>query len=139
MSQTYKEIETELTGKESNKDGSKNNFYSLSGAEDLDDLADELSLDGFMFNIAKSLFVNRGNRHDGTDPAREGRKCLHYAIRRAWKELGKEATGEMLKKYSDGGIIPIWDATKSYKEGEQVMYNGTVCTANGVHLTPNAD
>ena len=94
MSQTYKEMEREI-----NRDGSKNNFYSLSGIEDYDDFAELLKLDGFEFNIGKTLFVNIGDRHDGTNRQREAKKCLHYAIRRCFKEIGREETAEMLKEY----------------------------------------
>ena len=94
MSHTYKEMEREL-----NKDGSKNSFYSLHGVEDYDDFAELLKLNGFEFNIGKTLFVNIGDRHDGTNRQREAKKCLHYAIRRAKMELGKDEVDSMIRKY----------------------------------------
>lgn len=61
-------------------DGSKNNFYAIPAwVEDLDDLSEYLELDGYEFNILKTLWVHKGNRHNGTDEAREINKRLHYA------------------------------------------------------------
>ena len=44
-------------------DGSKNNFYQIpEWVEDLDDLAEYLDLDGFEFNVLKSLWIKIGIR-----------------------------------------------------------------------------
>lgn len=85
------------------KDGSKTSFYNIAHCEDYDDLAEYLQLDGFEFNIGKSLFANLGNRHDGTNPQREAKKCLHYAIRRAFKQIGREEAHKMMQKYFAAG------------------------------------
>jgi len=84
---------------EYNQDGAKNSFYNIESCKDFDDLAEYLELDGFCFNIGKSLFANKGNRHEGTDKKREAKKCLHYSIRRAFKEIGTDETKKMLLKY----------------------------------------
>lgn len=89
--------------KQHNKDGSKTSFYNIAHCEDYDDLAEYLELDGFEFNIGKSLFANLGNRHDGTNPKREAKKCLHYAIRRAFKQIGREEVRKMMRKYFAAG------------------------------------
>ena len=67
-------------------DGSKNNFYSIPyWVHDLDDLAEYLDLDGFEFNTLKSLWLHRGDRHNGTNEEREINKRLHYANRSSRK------------------------------------------------------
>lgn len=61
-------------------DGSKNSFYAIPAwVEDLDDLSEYLKLDGFEFNLLKTLWVNMGDRHTGTNEAREINKRVHYA------------------------------------------------------------
>lgn len=71
------EVRSVVTGA---NDGSKNSFYAIpEWVEDLDDLAEYLKLDGFEFNILKSLWVHIGTRHSGTDEKREINKCLHYS------------------------------------------------------------
>ena len=63
-------------------DGSKNKFYQIpEWVEDCDDLAEYLSLNSAMGNILKTMWVNIGVRHDGTDPLREAKKRVHYASR----------------------------------------------------------
>ncbi len=98
------------------KDGSKTSFYNIAHCEDYDDLAEYLELDGFEFNIGKSLFANIGNRHDGTSPEREAKKCLHYAIRRAFKKLGKDETARMMQKYMLCGLAHTKDLSDEKQE-----------------------
>jgi len=60
-------------------DGGKNNFYDFpSWVTNIDTLAEYLQLDGYDFNVLKSLTINLGERHDGTNPERELKKRLHY-------------------------------------------------------------
>ena len=60
--------------------GSKNKFYEIpKWVKDLDDLSEYLQLDGFEFNILKTLWIHKGNRHNGTSKEREINKRLHYA------------------------------------------------------------
>ncbi|TLP41053.1 hypothetical protein [Arcobacter arenosus] len=68
---------------ETKNDGSKNDFYKIPDwVEDVDDLHEYLQLDGYEFNILKSLWSRLGNRHGATNPIREAKKCLHYAEKR---------------------------------------------------------
>ena len=72
-------------------DGSKNKFYEIpEWVKDLDDLSEYLGLDGFEFNILKTLWVHKGNRHNGTDKAREINKRLHYAQKSKEKNIRQE-------------------------------------------------
>ena len=72
-------------------DGGKNDFYAIPDwVEDVDTLSEYLELDGYEFNILKTLWYRKGNRHDGTNPKREAKKCLHYANRRMEKIERKE-------------------------------------------------
>ena len=72
-------------------DGGKNDFYAIPDwVEDVDTLSEYLELDGYEFNILKTLWHRKGNRHDGTNPKREAKKCLHYANRRMEKIERKE-------------------------------------------------
>lgn len=67
----------------SNKNnGLQNNFYKIKfWVKDVDDLAESLTLDGYQFNILKSLFGLNKSRHDGTSPLRDSNKMLHYSIK----------------------------------------------------------
>ena len=66
-----------------NNDGGKNSFYAIpEWVKDCDDLAEYLELSFGDGNILKSLWVNIGDRHTGTNPLRESKKCSHYANRR---------------------------------------------------------
>lgn len=105
---------------EHNTDGSKTNFYNIAHCEDYDDFAEYLDLDGFEFNIGKSLFANLGNRHDATNPQREAKKCLHYAIRRAFKQLGRVEAQKMMLKYLPQ---PGKEHLKSFMEIRMEMNN----------------
>jgi len=61
-------------------DGSKNSFYDFpEWVTNIDTLAEYLQLDGYDFNVLKSLTVNLGERHAGTSKSRELKKRLHYA------------------------------------------------------------
>lgn len=61
-------------------DGSKNKFYKIpKWVKDLDDLSEYLELDPYEFNLLKTLWLHKGNRHSGTDNTREINKRLHYA------------------------------------------------------------
>ncbi len=67
--------------------GGKNDFYDITEAKDLDDLAVLWNLDPFMANELKTLMVNVGARHAGTTTLREAKKAMHYAERRVRKEM----------------------------------------------------
>ena len=61
-------------------DGSKNSFYDFpEWVTNIDTLAEYLQLDGYDFNVLKSLTVNLGKRHAGTSKKRELNKRLHYS------------------------------------------------------------
>ena len=63
-------------------DGGKTDFYNIPNwVKDVDDLAEFLNLDGFLFNILKSMFGINKNRHEGTNSERDSRKLIHYSIR----------------------------------------------------------
>ncbi len=68
-------------------DGGHNKFYDFpKWVTNLDTLAEYLQLDGFDFNVLKTLTLNLGKRHSGTTEMRELKKRLHYtnaAIRKA--------------------------------------------------------
>ena len=73
-------------------DGGENPFYKLpEWVQDADTLSEYLDLDPYQFNILKALWANKGQRHAGTDRAREANKALHYAQREVDKlnRLGK--------------------------------------------------
>ena len=55
----------------------------------IDTLAEYLELDGYDFNVLKSLTVNLGARHAGTNKARELNKRLHYS-KMAIKKLKRQ-------------------------------------------------
>lgn len=62
--------------------GGENPFYKLpEWVQDADTLSEYLELDGYEFNILKSLWSHKGQRHVGTDEEREAKKRLHYAQR----------------------------------------------------------
>jgi len=68
--------------KDNNNNGLTNNFYKIkSFVKDVDDLSESLNLDGFQFNILKSLFGLNKSRHNGTSPLRDSNKILHYGIK----------------------------------------------------------
>jgi len=61
-------------------EGSKNSFYDFpEWVTNIDTLAEYLQLDGYDFNVLKSLTVNLGERHAGTSKKRELNKRLHYS------------------------------------------------------------
>lgn len=61
-------------------DGSANAFYKIPDwVKDCDLLAEYLELDHYEANILKTLWINKGARHDGTNKNRELNKRLHYA------------------------------------------------------------
>ena len=63
-----------------NNDGGKNSFYAIpEDVKDVDDLCEYLELNFYMGNILKSLWANKGNRHEATDEMREAKKRLHYS------------------------------------------------------------
>lgn len=71
---------------EVSNDGSHNSFYDFPEyVSNIDDLSEYLGLDGFEFNILKSLTHRIGKRHEATDEMREAKKCVHYADRRLKK------------------------------------------------------
>jgi len=71
---------------EKNNSGLKNNFYVIPEyVKDVDDLSEFLNLDGFGFNILKSLFGLNKSRHNGTSPSRDSEKMLHYSIKNLLK------------------------------------------------------
>lgn len=73
-------------GKSGSNDGSKNSFYKIpEWVKDVDDLSEYLQLDPYEFNILKTLWVNIGERHSGTNQEREINKCIHYANKRKEK------------------------------------------------------
>lgn len=66
--------------------GLKNSFYEIpSWVEDLDDLSEYLQLDPYEFNTLKTLWLHKGNRHDGTNELREINKAIHYSNKRLEK------------------------------------------------------
>lgn len=70
--------------------GKKNGFYAIpKWVKDLDDLSEYLDLDGYEFNILKTLWINKGARHTGTNEAREINKRLHYAQKSKKKHTRK--------------------------------------------------
>lgn len=72
---------------EVNSDGGKNNFYEIpSSVTDVDDLCEFLELNFSQGNILKSLWVNKGNRHNATNPLREAKKRKHYSDRELKRE-----------------------------------------------------
>lgn len=72
-------------------DGSKNKFYEIpEWVKDLDDLSEYLELDPYEFNILKTLWVHKGNRHIGTSNTREINKRLHYAQKSKEKHTRQE-------------------------------------------------
>jgi len=63
-------------------DGGSNRFYSIPyWVHDCDTLSEFLELDAYEFNILKTLWLNKGLRHNGTTHERELKKRLHYANR----------------------------------------------------------
>jgi hypothetical protein len=67
--------------------GGENDFYAIpDDIKDLDDLSDYLELSPALFNILKTLWVNKGNRHTGTNRLREAEKRLYYSKREIAKE-----------------------------------------------------
>jgi len=65
-----------------NNNGLTNDFYKIKEwVVDVDDLAESLNLDGYQFNILKSLFGLNKSRHNGTTPLRDSNKMLHYSIK----------------------------------------------------------
>jgi len=82
--QYHKDINYEsLEEEENNFDGGSNNFYKFpANVTDIDSLARYWKLSFAEGNILKSLAANLGSRHDGTNPKREKKKALHYAVDR---------------------------------------------------------
>lgn len=90
---TDEEVETMFRGEEEKRqaklleeknsnDGGHNNFYDFPHwVTNIDTLAEYLKLDGYDFNVLKTLTVNLGARHDGTNIKRELNKRLHYVER----------------------------------------------------------
>jgi hypothetical protein len=80
MDNLYKgcmDMERQRTG---TNDGRKNSFYDFPDwVTNIDTLAEYLELDGYDFNVLKTLTVNKGDRHSGTSKERELNKRLHYA------------------------------------------------------------
>lgn len=74
------ETKSNCEDNKSNLDGSKNSFYEIpKWIKDLDDLSEYLELDPYEFNILKTLWIHKGNRHQGTNEKRELNKRLHYS------------------------------------------------------------
>jgi len=72
-------------------DGSKNKFYEIPGwVKDLDDLSEYLELDPYEFNILKTLWLHKGNRHNGTNNTREINKRLYYAQKSKEKDIRQQ-------------------------------------------------
>jgi len=62
--------------------GFTNNFYAINKwVVDCDDLSEQLGLNGFLFNVLKSLFGMSQSRHSGTSVIRDSEKIVHYSIR----------------------------------------------------------
>lgn len=81
---TEQVVEPEISPAEptGQNDGGENPFYKLpEWVQDVDTLSEYLELDGYEFNILKSLWSHKGQRHVGTNEEREANKCLHYAQR----------------------------------------------------------
>jgi len=71
------EKDAKITGA---NDGKKNRFYDFpEWVTNIDTLAEYLELDGYDFNVLKSLTINLGERHAGTNQERELNKRLHYS------------------------------------------------------------
>ena len=69
-----------------NSGGLKNDFYKIPDyVKDADDLSEYLKLDGFGFNILKSLFGLNRSRHIGTSPVRDSEKMIHYSLKNLLK------------------------------------------------------
>ena len=68
--------------KEIISDGGKNSFYEIPNTvNDVDDLCEYLELNFAQGNILKSLWINKGQRHKGTNELREAKKRVHYSQR----------------------------------------------------------
>lgn len=73
---------------ENRNSGLKNNFYVIPEyVKDVDDLSEFLNLNGFGFNILKSLFGLNKSRHNATSPIRDSEKMVHYSIKNLLKLL----------------------------------------------------
>lgn len=71
-----------------NKDGSKTDFYNIpEWVKDADDLAEYLELNFYLGNVLKTLWCNKGKRHDGTNKPREDKKRLHYSRKEAERDI----------------------------------------------------
>jgi len=74
-------------------DGSHNTFYDFpKWVTNIDTLAEYLQLDGFDFNVLKTLTYKLGKRHSGTNEMRELKKRLHYtnaALAKAERNKGE--------------------------------------------------
>jgi len=74
--------------------GGRNGFYDIpEEVNNVDSLAKFLKASGPVFNILKSLFGLRKNRHTGTSSVRDSEKIIHYGIENyIWQEDTKENT-----------------------------------------------
>ena len=74
-------------------DGGHNSFYDFpKWVTNIDTLAEYLDLDGFDFNVLKTLTYKIGKRHAGTNEMRELKKRLHYtnaAITKAERKVNE--------------------------------------------------
>lgn len=61
--------------------GGSTSFYDIPKyVHNVDSLARYLKITGPLFNILKSIFSVKGDRHSGTDKRRDAKKMVHYAI-----------------------------------------------------------
>lgn len=81
-------------------DGGKSEFYRFPDwVHDPDSLARYLQLIPPEKDQLKTFFSRIGERHSGTDPKREARKNLHYAIERMrWDGFTDEEIREQIEK-----------------------------------------
>ena len=101
--------------KNGSNDGFKNNFYKFKPwVYDVDTLAESLNLDGFLFNVLKSLFGVTISRHDGTNPERDLNKLLHYSLKSSIK-IRREKNEE----FSDADMVYILYSKLDKKEKEK--------------------
>ena len=102
----YVQIQPELSTGQNN--GGANMFYKLPDwIHDVDTLAEYLELDGFEFNILKSLWRHKGQRHVGTSEEREVNKCLHYAQRSVDKVNRKKGDENEPREGIDVSRAPV--------------------------------
>jgi len=108
--------------KKQNNNGLTTTLYKIpKWVKDVDDMSEFLGIDGFKFNILKSLFSARGARHAGTNQFRDNNKILHYGIRNVLTEARK------LKKHTTVSdiLLTVYDklSKKERKKFKKLINN----------------